>query len=103
MNGSGNSRARIVLSPDEGGGPPDGKALLAVQEKYGVEMDMASIPTLVERHGLVTGEPPTPETASSYQSGARARHNPGLPPHRTAVERERLMLDLSPGWTGLPN
>ena len=69
-----------VAGRGRGGGPPDGKALLAVQEKYGVEMDMASIPTLVERHGLVTGEPPTPETASSYQSGAKARHNPGLPP-----------------------
>jgi hypothetical protein len=34
------------------------QALLVVQEKYGLEMDMASIPTLAERHGLVTGEPP---------------------------------------------
>jgi hypothetical protein len=34
------------------------QALLAVQEKYGLEMDMASIPALTERHGLVTGEPP---------------------------------------------
>jgi hypothetical protein len=39
-------------------GPPDVQALLAVQEKYGLEMDMASIPALTKRHGLVTGEPP---------------------------------------------
>ena len=45
--------------PSNHHGPPDVQALLAVQEKYGLEMDMASIPTLVERHGLVTDEPPT--------------------------------------------
>jgi hypothetical protein len=31
---------------------------IGVQEKYGLEMDMGSIPTLTELHGLVTGEPP---------------------------------------------
>jgi quercetin dioxygenase-like cupin family protein len=46
------------LLPPNHPGPPDVQALLAVQEKYGLEMDMASIPTLAERHGLVTGEPP---------------------------------------------
>ncbi len=46
------------LLPPNHPGPPDVQALLAVQEKYGLEMDMNSIPTLAERHGLVTGEPP---------------------------------------------
>ena len=46
------------LLPPNHPGPPDVQALLAVQEKYGLEMDMASIPTLAERRGLVTGEPP---------------------------------------------
>jgi mannose-6-phosphate isomerase-like protein (cupin superfamily) len=46
------------LLPPNHQGPPDEKALLAVQEKYGIEMDMSSIPVLAERHGLVTGEPP---------------------------------------------
>jgi hypothetical protein len=46
------------LLPPNHPGPPDVQALLVVQEKYGLEMDMASIPTLAERHGLVTGEPP---------------------------------------------
>ena len=46
------------LLPPNHHGPPDVQALLAVQEKYGLEKDMASIPALTERHGLVTGEPP---------------------------------------------
>jgi mannose-6-phosphate isomerase-like protein (cupin superfamily) len=46
------------LLPPNHHGPPDVQALLAVQEKYGLEMDMASIAALTERHGLVTGEPP---------------------------------------------
>jgi mannose-6-phosphate isomerase-like protein (cupin superfamily) len=46
------------LLPPNHHGPSDVQALLAVQEKYGLEMDMASIPALTERHGLVTGEPP---------------------------------------------
>ena len=36
-------------------GPPDERALLAVQASFGLEMDMSSIPILVERHGLVSG------------------------------------------------
>ena len=46
------------LLPPAHPGPPDEQRLFAVQEKYGLEMDMSSIPTLAERHGLVTGEPP---------------------------------------------
>jgi hypothetical protein len=39
---------RIVLSPDEG-----------EKVKFGgLEMDMSSIPVLVERHGLASGESP---------------------------------------------
>jgi quercetin dioxygenase-like cupin family protein len=37
-------------------GPPDERALGAVMAKYGLEMDMSSVPVLVERHGLVSGE-----------------------------------------------
>jgi hypothetical protein len=32
-------------------------ALLAIQARYGLEMDLGSIPALVERHGLVSEEP----------------------------------------------
>ncbi len=39
-------------------GPPDEQALGAIMAKYGLEMDFGSIPTLDERHGLVTGRPP---------------------------------------------
>lgn len=39
-------------------GPPDEQALGAVMERYGLEMDMSSVPLLVERHGLISGEPP---------------------------------------------
>ncbi len=39
-------------------GPPDEQALGAVIARYGLEMDMSSIPVLVERHGLVSGEAP---------------------------------------------
>ena len=45
------------LLPPAHPGPPDEQALLAVQQKYGLEMDMSSAPFLAERHGLVTGEP----------------------------------------------
>jgi quercetin dioxygenase-like cupin family protein len=38
-------------------GPPDERALLAIQARYGLEMDLGSIPTLVKRHGLVSEEP----------------------------------------------
>ena len=46
------------LLPPAHPGPPDEQALGAVMAKYGLEMDFGSIPTLVERHGLVTGGPP---------------------------------------------
>lgn len=39
-------------------GPPDEEALGTIMAKYRLDMDMGSIPMLVERHGLVTGEPP---------------------------------------------
>jgi mannose-6-phosphate isomerase-like protein (cupin superfamily) len=45
------------LLPPNHTGPPDEQALGAVMAKYGLEMDLGSIPVLVERHGLVTGEP----------------------------------------------
>jgi quercetin dioxygenase-like cupin family protein len=38
--------------------PPDEQALGAVMARYGLEMDMSSVPVLVERHGLVSGEAP---------------------------------------------
>ncbi len=47
-----------TLLPPAQEGPPDEQALGAIMEKYGLEMDMSSVPLLVERHGLVTGEPP---------------------------------------------
>jgi hypothetical protein len=74
MEGMGSPGARIVLSPDEGekvmmgglgvrfmieGAESGGTfALGAIMAKYRLDMDMDSIPTLVERHGLVTDEPP---------------------------------------------
>jgi len=44
------------LLPPNHPDPPDERALGAVRARYGLEMDMASIPVLVERHGLVSGE-----------------------------------------------
>jgi quercetin dioxygenase-like cupin family protein len=44
------------LLPPNHAGPPDEEALGAVMARYGLEMDMGSIPVLVERHGLVSGE-----------------------------------------------
>jgi quercetin dioxygenase-like cupin family protein len=38
--------------------PPDERALGAVVARYGLEIDMSSVPVLVERHGLVSGEAP---------------------------------------------
>ena len=46
------------LLPPNHTGPPDEEALGAVMAKYRLDMDFASIPLLVERHGLATGEPP---------------------------------------------
>jgi hypothetical protein len=47
-----------ALLPPAHEGPPDEQALGAVMARYGLEMDMSSIPLLVERHGLVSGEAP---------------------------------------------
>src|ERR671916_1079918 len=46
------------LFPPANEGPLDEKAVGAVREKYGLEMDMASIPVLAERHCLLVGAPP---------------------------------------------
>ena len=46
------------LFPPANQGPLDDEAVDAVREKYGLEMDMSSIPVLVERHGLAVGAPP---------------------------------------------
>ena len=43
------------LLPPAHQGPPDERALGAVMARYKLEMDMSSIPRLVERHGLVSG------------------------------------------------
>ena len=48
----------IALFPPAHPGPPDEQALGAVMAKYGLEIDMRSVPDLVERHGLVSGEAP---------------------------------------------
>ena len=44
------------LLPPNHTGPPDLEALGAVMAKYRLDMEMDSIPTLVERHGLATSE-----------------------------------------------
>jgi quercetin dioxygenase-like cupin family protein len=45
------------LFPPANQGPLDEEAVGAVREKYGLEMDMNSIPVLAERHGLAIGAP----------------------------------------------
>jgi quercetin dioxygenase-like cupin family protein len=47
-----------ALFPPTHPGPPDERALGAVMARYGLEIDMSSVPVLVERHGLVSGEAP---------------------------------------------
>ncbi len=48
------------LFPPANQGPLDEEAVDAVRDKYGLEMDMSSIPMLAERHGLaVVGPPPS--------------------------------------------
>jgi quercetin dioxygenase-like cupin family protein len=47
------------LGPPAQPGPPDTQALGAIMAKYGLEIDVGSIPVLVERHGLVSGEAPS--------------------------------------------
>ena len=44
------------LLPPNHAGPPDEEALGAVMARYGLEMDMGSIPVVGGRHGLVSGE-----------------------------------------------
>src|ERR687896_966212 len=46
------------LFPPTNQGPLDEEAVGAVREKYGLEMDMGSIPVLAERHGLAIDAPP---------------------------------------------
>jgi quercetin dioxygenase-like cupin family protein len=46
------------LFPPANGGPLDEEAVGAVREKYGLEMDMGSIPVLAEREGLLIDAPP---------------------------------------------
>ena len=49
------------LFPPANQGPLDEQAVGAVREKYGLEMDMDSIPVLAERHGLAIDAPPPSE------------------------------------------
>ncbi len=46
------------LFPPANQGPLDEEAIGAVRAKYGLEMDMGSIPVLAERHGLAVDAPP---------------------------------------------
>ncbi len=46
------------LFPPANQGPLDEEAVGTVREKYGLEMDMSSIPVLAERHGLLVDAPP---------------------------------------------
>ena len=48
------------LFPPANQGPLDEEAVGAVRAKYGLEMDMGSIPVLAERYDLVVDAPPTP-------------------------------------------
>ena len=45
------------LFPPANQGPLDQEAIGAVRGKYGLEMDMGSIPVLAERHGLLVDAP----------------------------------------------
>jgi mannose-6-phosphate isomerase-like protein (cupin superfamily) len=69
---AGDTPARIleVISPagferffeqlvDGGDGPPDPIALQELAASYGVELDLSSIPGLLEEHGLVFGPAPS--------------------------------------------
>jgi hypothetical protein len=40
------------------GGPPDPEALLALAARYGLELELASIPGLLAEHGLTFGPAP---------------------------------------------
>ena len=48
------------LFPPANLGPLDEEAVGAVRDKYGLEMDLGSIPVLTERYGLLVDAPPTP-------------------------------------------
>jgi hypothetical protein len=48
--------------------PLDEQAVGAVREKYGLEMDMGSIPVLAERYGLAIDAPPPSESPTSPSS-----------------------------------
>ena len=41
-------------------GPPDPAAVSALAERYGLEVDLASIARLTDEHGLWFGRPPNP-------------------------------------------
>jgi quercetin dioxygenase-like cupin family protein len=49
------------LFPPANEGPLDEEAVGAVRDKYGLEMDMGSIPVLAEREGLLIDAPPPSE------------------------------------------
>ena len=46
------------LFPPANEGPLDEEAVGAVRDKYGLDMDMGSVPVLAERHGLLIDAPP---------------------------------------------
>ena len=46
------------LFPPANQDPLEAEAVDAVRERYGLEMDMGSIPVLAERHGLLVDAPP---------------------------------------------
>ena len=48
------------LFPPANQGPLDEEAVGAVWDKYGLKMDLGSIPVLAERYGLVVDAPPMP-------------------------------------------
>lgn len=49
------------LLPPAHDGPPDERALGAIMARYGLEMDLGSVPVLAGRHGLVVEGPQPPE------------------------------------------
>lgn len=49
------------LFPPANQGLLDEQAVSAARDKYGLEMDMSSIPVLAERHGLAVEAPPPSE------------------------------------------
>jgi quercetin dioxygenase-like cupin family protein len=44
-----------LTDPANGAGPPDPTAMAAGAARYGVELDLASVPGLIEEYGLVFG------------------------------------------------